>query len=312
MLQVTRRLSLVISLVSLCACFGPRSSPPAATKFPLLNPMLAADPDIDFKELRPFNHKIRALVEERKRAGLATHVSVYFRDLENGPMFGVNVDEKFSPASLLKVPLMMAVLKEAEKDPGLLSRRLRNDRPELARSDYNGRALERGKEYAVDELLRAMIVASDNNAVILLRTVVGDEALNAVFRDFGMIIPEVRPLDDSMTVREYASFFRILYNASYLDRALSQKALAYLADSDFKAGLVAGVPPGTVVAHKFGERSFYDSRTKQLHDCGIVYHPSRPYVLCVMSRGDDFVRLSGVIKDVSSLISKEVDSQYKP
>lgn len=302
---------LVISLIFLCACSGTRPASPGAVRYPLLNPLLRSDSAVDFTELRPFSYKIRSLVDGHKRAGSATHVSVYFRDLENGPMFGVAVDEKFSPASLLKVPLMMAVLKEAESDPALLGRRLRNDQPELARSDFNGLALERGAEYAVDELLRAMVAASDNNAVILLRTVVGDAPLNAVFRDFGMVIPEVRTLDDSMSVREYAAFFRILYNASYLDKAMSQKGLEYLAASDFKRGLVAGVPPGTVVAHKFGERSFLDSESKQLHDCGIVYHPAQHYVLCVMSRGDDFDELSGVIKDVSAMVYKEVDSQHK-
>jgi len=226
-------------------------------------------------------------------------------------MFGVGVDEKFSPASLLKVPLLMAALKEAEAEPALLSKRLRNDLPELARPDFNGVALERGKEYTVDEVLRAMITASDNNAVIMLRTVISDAALNAVFRDFGLVIPEVRTMDDSMTVREYASFFRILYNASYLDRSMSEKALQYLTATNFKGGLVAGVPPGTRVAHKFGERSFYDSETKQLHDCGIVYHPAQHYSLCVMSRGDDFVKLSAVIADISALIYNEVESQRK-
>lgn len=299
-------------LVSVSACGGSRpTASPADVRYRLLNPLFATDPGAEFSELRPFNDKLKALVEDRKRAGLASQVSVYFRDLENGPVFGVGIDEKFSPASLLKVPLMMAALKEAEADPALLSRRLRNEHPELARSDFNGHALERGKDYSVDELLRAMIAASDNNAVVMLRTVIADAALNAVFRDFGLIIPEVRTMDDSMTVREYSAFFRILYNASYLDKAMSQKALEYLIAGDFNRGLVAGVPPGTVVAHKFGERSFFDSKTKQLHDCGVVYHPSQHYVLCVMSRGDDFDRLSSVIRDVSALVYKEVDSQRK-
>lgn len=312
MLRMSRAIFLVVPLLTLCACFGTRSSPRAATKFPLLNPLLAADPDVDFSELRPFNYKIKSLVEARKRSGDATHVSVYFRDLENGPMFGVAVDEKFSPASLLKVPLMMAVLKEAESDPALLSRRLRNDQPELARSGLDGLALERGAEYTVEELLRAMVAASSNDAVILLRTVVGDAPLNAVFHDFGMMIPEVRTMDDSMSVREYATFFRVLYNASYLDKPMSQKGLEYLAAAEFKRGLVAGVPEGTVLAHKFGERSFSDSKSKQLHDCGIVYHPAQHYVLCVMSRGEDFDKLCSVIKDVSAMVYKEVDSQRKP
>ncbi len=66
-----------------------------------------------------------------------------------------------------------------------------------------------------------------------------------------------------------------------------------------------------IVAHKFGERSFLDKKTKQLHDCGIVYHPAKPYVLCVMTRGDDFDKLSAVLRSVSALVYQEVDAQQK-
>ncbi|UPT72570.1 MAG: class A beta-lactamase-related serine hydrolase [Elusimicrobiota bacterium] len=264
--------------------------------------------EVEFTELLPFDYKIRRAAAEAKKSGKASQISIYFRDLENGPIFGVGQDDQFSPASLMKVPMMMATLKEAEKDPALLGRRLLNEPPQLSRSDFGESVLKRGVEYSVDELLRAMIAHSDNDSVVTLRTVIGDEPLNEVFRDFGMLIPAVRSLDDSMSVREYAAFFRILYNASYLDKAMSQKALEYLAASQFKNALAAGVPPGVTVAHKFGERSFEGKKTKQLHDCGIIYHPTKHYVLCVMTRGEDFDALSGVIREISSIVYQEVDA----
>jgi len=277
----------------------------------LLNPLVRED-GLEFSELRPFDHKVKLLIDGFKSAGDATAVSVYFRNLQNGPLFVLDTDGKFSPASLLKVPLMMAVLKEAERDPSLLSRKLRNDLPSMVRSDFASHSLKRGELYSVDELLQAMIASSDNDAVVMLRTVVGDEPLNAVFRDFGLVIPEVRAFDDNMTVKEYATFFRVLYNASFLSKAMSQKALQYLAASDFKQGLVAGVPAGTIVAHKFGERTFADTVTRQLHDCGIVYYPSNPYIVCVMTRGSDFTKLSDIIRDISALIHAEVEAHRMP
>lgn len=304
------RSSTVISLILLSACVSPhRVAPPSDSKLNLLNPQLAAEPGLAFDELRPFEYKVKKLIAESRKARLVSDVAVYFRDMENGPVFGLDANTMYTPASLMKVPLMMAVLKEAESNPALLSHKLRNDQPEMARSDFNTHALTRGAEYTVDELVRAMIASSDNDAVVMLRTVVADAPLNEVFRDFGLIIPEVRSAEDSMSVREYAAFFRILYNASYLNKAMSQKALEYLAASEFKQALADGVPPGVIVAHKFGERSFDDKKTKQLHDCGIVYHPAKPYVLCVMTRGDDFDKLASVIKNVSAMVYKEVDSQ---
>lgn len=297
---------LILIVVTFAACAAPRSGPKTADEFPLLNPLLRAQPDLQFTELQPFNFKLRALAEESKRAGLASHVSVYFRDLENGPMRGVNFDEKFTPASLLKVPLMLAVLKQAEKDPAFLSRRLKFEIPSRTQSYLSARVLVPGQEYTVEEAVAAMISGSDNDAFYLLQAVVSPDEYLSVYQDFGMVIPGVRGTDAGVSVRQYATFFRVLYNASYLEKRMSQKALGYLADAVFKDGLVAGVPPGVVVAHKYGERFDYQGSAKQLHDCGIVYHPRRHYVLCVMTRGEDFAKMSGVIKAVSEAVYSEV------
>ena len=99
-----------------------------------------------------------------------------------------------------------------------------------------------------------------------------------------------------------------MFNASYLSRESSERGLAYLAHSDFQNGLVAGVPQGITVAHKFGERVSANG-AKQLHDCGIVYYPTRPYLLCVMTRGDDFSKLTEVIQSVSRIVYQSVDEQ---
>ena len=109
-----------------------------------------------------------------------------------------------------------------------------------------------------------------------------------------------------------ASPFRILYNATYLGQDLSELALEFLAQSEFRSGLVAGVPAGIVVAHKFGEKADAASGQVQLHDCGIVYHPANPYLLCVMSRGPDFESLDDLIADVSRTVYAEVEAQHPP
>ncbi|MDO8560151.1 MAG: serine hydrolase [bacterium] len=58
-----------------------------------------------------------------------------------------------------------------------------------------------------------------------------------------------------MSVKDYASFFRILYNASYLNREQSERALGLMTKTRFRDGIIAGVPAGRPVAHKFGERT---------------------------------------------------------
>jgi hypothetical protein len=41
---------------------------------------------------------------------------------------------------------------------------------------------------------------------------------------------------------------------------------------------------------------------KQLHDCGIVYFPNHPYIVCLMTRGYDWNVLEKTLKDISKII----------
>ncbi len=279
-----------------------------------INPLLDCDPDAATarKELTPFDRELRMLIEDKKKMNWITHVAVYFRDLNTGVSISIDGREKFSPASLVKVPLMIAYLKWAESNPGLLSRKMTFDMPDSTeiQTFKPAQRLVQGKSYTVDELLYRAIVYSDNSAYFLLYSAIDTNILHRVYTDLGLEVPRVRNPDDYMSVVEYVSFFRMLYNASYLSKDMSEKALQYLSEVDFKQGLIGGVPPGTVVAHKFGEKVFGSGEIKQLHDCGIVYYPNHPYLLCVMSRGESFEYLDDTIRAISSLVYEEVDQQH--
>jgi hypothetical protein len=285
--------------------------------YDFINPLLECDSAKESvgRDLLPFHYKVRSFIDEKKRSGWASHVSVYFREMNNGLSFNIHGQEKFKPASMIKVPLLIAYLKWAEARPGLLDRKIAfNGKSDLTatqtfKPEVN---LERGKAYTIDDLLYRAIVHSDNNSYFLLYASIDPKVLHAVYTDLGLEIPKVRDRDDYMSVTEYASFFRMLYNASYLNREFSEKALHYLSDVDFKQGLVGGLPEGTVVAHKFGESMLGRSaEIKQLHDCGIVYYPNHPYLLCIMTRGESFEYLDDTLRGISRLVYREVDAQYK-
>ena len=281
---------------------------------PLLECEIAAD-KTKWKELTPFKHKVQKLTDDKINSKKATHISVYFRDLNNGPYFGINENEEFSPASLLKVPLLITYLKLAEADPQLLGRKIKNDKKDDLNSIENimgSKAIEKGKTYTIEELLYMMIVYSDNNAKDLVLGNIDARLLNVPFIDLGIEIPGVRKQEDFMSVKAYASFFRVLFNASYLNREMSEKALGYLTLVEFRKGLVAGVPSNVTVAHKFGERRIIgDKDVKELHDCGIIYYPNYPYLLCVMTRGSDFGDLIDNVKDISYRVYEEVYHQHQ-
>jgi beta-lactamase class A len=137
-----------------------------------------------------------------------------------------------------------------------------------------------------------------------------------VFTDIGIKLPAGADADsDFMTVKEYAYLFRLLYNSTYLNREYSEEAIHLLTKTDFNAGLRAGVPDGVELAHKFGERSILAGdksvTERELHDCGIVYYPKHPYLICVMTKGTDFDALSATIKSISSVVYKNMQTTAK-
>lgn len=234
------------------------------------------------------------------------HVSVYFRDLNNGPWFGIDETELFSPASLVKVPLAIAYYKQAETDPAILKKiitnTLKNDNSE--QNIKPEKTIIPNQQYSIKELIELMIVYSDNSSYDLLIENIDGQTLKQVYLNLGINLDKAmeNPAGNIISVKNYASFFRILFNASYLNPQFSNELLTMLTRTTFNKGLVAGIDQGTDVAHKFGERYFANTNERQLHDCGIVYTPQKPYLICIMTRGTDFNTLTQSIKSISSTI----------
>jgi len=147
-----------------------------------------------------------------------------------------------------------------------------------------------------------MITYSDNSAANALVGNVNDEILNQIYSNFNINIPTTDQPENFMTILDYSSFFRTLYNSSYLNHDMSELALKILTKSTFKNGIAGGLPKDIIVAHKFGERII--DKKSQLHDCGIVYIPRKNYLICVMTRGDDFSNMELTIQKISAEVYK--------
>lgn len=285
------------------------------SKFILLNPdVVCGKPDVIKKTgYIATQEKIADFIKEEQSLGHLQNVSVYFRDLVNGPVFGIEETADFTSASLLKLPLALFYMITAEKNPELLNQKLSfsSNKETFTQTFAPSETIVINHPYTVEELLEHMLVYSDNNAYELLSAhmYASDQAslIKEAYLEMGLI-SDVDRYSEDITVRRYASMFRGLYNASYFKPELSNKILVWLAQSKFTMGLVGGVGEGVKVAHKFGERTFPDG-LKQLHDCGIIYYPDNPYLLCVMTRGKDYEELATAIKTISKDVYEEVDSR---
>jgi beta-lactamase class A len=286
------------------------------------SPLLLGDVenDKDSLSLTDFSDRLKDVIDGRERDGSLTTASVFYRALQSGNQITINDDQKYFPASLTKVPLMMAYLKMGESDPSLLTTQGEVDFDQ----GYNaGQEIipttfpVSGQEYTINDLLAMMIESSDNTSFNLLINKPGaQDTLKQVYDDFQLHYPFNEQVGDVMTAREFSRFLRALYNATYLRQDDSEKALELMSKSDFKNGIVAGVPSDVQVAHKFGLNTNYDSTgtvitQRELHDCGIVYHPTNPYVLCIMTKSatPELKTIEGVIKQISAAVYAETDKK---
>jgi beta-lactamase class A len=213
---------------------------------------------------------------------------------------------------------MIAYYKIAENTPSFLDQPIPFAGTDRNGTEYfkSGNTIKPGGTYSIEELIQHMIGGSDNTATTVLEDAMASTTREDTYRDLGIATPSADPTAEYLSVREYAYFFRILYNATYLNRDFSERALQHLTDVDFVQGIRAGVPASVTVAQKFGERTVLNPdgsvNRRELHDCGIVYKKGANYLLCIMSRGNDFDKMAKNISDLSALVYNSITLPPSP
>ncbi|HYV92087.1 MAG TPA: serine hydrolase [Chitinophagales bacterium] len=267
----------------------------------LVHPLLMVDLNDESEKLSPLKNDLSWFIKQKEQTGEITDASVYLRSFKDGSWFTVNSGDMYNPGSMMKLPVMITYLKEAEKDPGILNKELvYQPRVKIPLQTFNGKAIEAGKKYKVKELLHYMIVESDNNATYLLNENVNLNTFQKLFSDLDLSVPDTHDANYAMTASDYSKFMRILYSSSYLNIESSEFALVLLTQSTFKNGMLQQLPSDLKVAHKFGEN--FKNNLHQLHESGIVYIENHPYLLTVMTKGNDVNVLPAVISELSKKV----------
>ena len=246
-------------------------------------------------------------------------VAVAFRTLDGRQQLMIRPDDVFHAASTMKVPVMIELFREAEAGTLSLDEPLpiKNEFHSIVDGsvytldvgdDSDKEVYERvGKTMTLRRLCELMITVSSNFAANLLIERVGVENVRATVTRLGADGMNVlRGVEDDkafakgMNNTTTARGLLVLMEKIAQGQAVSPKAdaemAAILERQHFNDAIPAGLPQGTVVAHKTG------NITKIHNDAAIVYGP-RPYVLVVLVRGIQDEKQSGAL--IAS-ISREV------
>jgi beta-lactamase class A len=229
-------------------------------------------------------------------------IGFYLQDILTGTWLGINEKEGFIPASLLKVPIAMSIFKKVENKELDLEKKIKiieEDIDPLAGVDERYKV---GEEKSIYELVKLMLILSDNTAKNVLKRQLLPEEINSVFTHIGIENPYIQ-IDEKqlVTPRQFSRIFKALYYSTYLSPEYSEMILTFLTETRVEKLISAGVPWEIQVAHKHGER--FDL----VHDCGIVYHPINPYFLCIMTSNIDLFLAQDIVKDFSNEVYKFID-----
>ena len=234
------------------------------------------------------------------------HFSVYIEDLKTGMWWGIGEKEAYNAWSLLKVSTLVALLKKVEREQISLDEGIVLTPDELKyESSFvtNNTGMGSFRSFSIKELAERMIEDSDDAAAMALCKKLTFEEFQDSFRAMSMPLatpPNVLPL---VSPEQYANLLRSLYRADYLDRALCDVALSLMSNTVFTDQIKAGLPRDIQLAHKVG----FNAGTGDSHDCGIVFLPNRPYLICVMSTGTTKEEADRVVKTLSSQVYEFMD-----
>ena len=250
---------------------------------------------------------IRRAVEgyEKDHAGIA---GAYVLDPEGGLGYGVRADEPFFGASVMKIPVMVAVYRKIDEGELALSDSFETEEADWAAGAGWLQWEEAGIGHTVEDYLYMMMTQSDNVATnALIRKVGGREHVNEVAKDLGARNTVLRQpvtseraivtgLDNQTTPRDMATMLSRVATGDAASEISCEDMLYLMYQNVTDRWLEAGLPDDIYAANKTGWLyKVYD-------DAGVVQEGEHPYVVAIFSKHgpDDVEAGKTLIKDVSA------------
>jgi len=248
--------------------------------------------------------QLHARIHEIGREMSLRSVAVATHDYESGRSFEIDGDRWFHAASVIKVAVLLALLKNADENALRLDDPLHVRNRFVSVADGSIYRIDRnrdgdpechrriGRTMHLSELAKAMITRSSNLATNLLLDLLGVANVRRVLADAEIqgvrILRGVednaafeRGLNNEMTPIGARQMFRIVCEGGFLRDESRNLMREILLAQEFNSMIPAGLPDGIKVAHKTGEISTHS------HDAGVVYPADRePYVISIFTESD--------------------------
>jgi len=218
---------------------------------------------------------------------------IYVIDLESGYSYALSNDEVYEAASLIKLPAMVAMFRQAEErnidldDEYVLKQ---EDKIGGSGSLYSKPA---GTVLTYRELVELMGKESDNTAFGISRSILGDELIQDTAREIGMVNTSLET--NETTLSDVGLFFEKLWSGNLVSAGHRKDLIDYLIDTAYEEWLTAGVGDGVKVSHKYGRE------VHVVNDAGIVF-TDNPYVVVILTKGVVEREADNIFPDLSRVV----------
>lgn len=269
-------------------------------KYPLLSKRILQDfPQDVLINFLPLRNELHAIADP-----YSSSFGFYFEYLPTGSSIGNNQNTEFYAASLFKVPVIMGYYHKKERT-GEGDKIVTIQKSEIDKEFGDLWKKGAGAKISLDEAVKLALEDSDNTAAKVIADQVDDVDFQPVYQglDINLTTGSKGAL---VTANNYGSVIKAIYFAAVISKDDSEKMLEYLAHSKYNDKLPSVIPGNIPVSHKIG--NFVDQKMKKsdFTDCGIVYYPRRPYLLCMVSETDENTardRMQTVSKAIYDYIS---------
>ncbi|NDI33265.1 serine hydrolase [Chengkuizengella sediminis] len=233
-----------------------------------------------------------SLLDELNSLG---NIAFYYENLVTGTSMSYQKEKVYAGASTIKLPLAVYIYQEAANGNLNLDQKLTYSIYHY----YEGSGVIQfqpfGTQYTIRELVKKMVVHSDNVAYIMLTEKMGRANFISFLKEIGgkNVFPNGY---NRLSAEDLATYAKSLNEFIDEHELLGQELLDVFVYTDYNDTIPAGVSELNV-AHKVG----YLPLELVYHDVGIVYD-EQPYILVIMTKGIPYEKVRGVIAQTTKKI----------
>ncbi len=230
-----------------------------------------------------------------RRLAPTVRVSMAVESLTDSSVaFAYRADERVPSASVIKLPILLEAMEQVKAgtlDPDEIHILID---AEKTGGDGVLKTYSHRSRIAYRDLLRLMMIHSDNTATNIFINGLGMDAINARMRTLGLTKSQLNRVmmdtlaarqgrENVVTAREMNTLLEKIYRNEVATPALCAQMLTILKQNQDTLTILRRLPKGTIVAHKTGVLPYVRG------DAGIVYAKSErrtePFVVSVFVEG---------------------------